>query len=106
MANLVVVQYMGFQVTDLVREYSFAVRGDATEAIRYTLTIANEAFVSHQVRYQDGAEICSLRLHSELDAHGNHPPTTSFCITDTELTIYQDAHKPKANRSFPKRPDA
>lgn len=105
MADLAVVQYIGFQVTDLVREYSFTVLGDATAPLRYTLTIANEAFVSHQVRYQDGAEICSLRLRSELNAHANHPPTTRFCITDTELAIYQDARKPKADRSFLKRPN-
>jgi hypothetical protein len=105
MTDPIVVEYIGFEVKTLVREYTFGVREKATEPLHYTLTIANEAFVSHRARYQDAPEICSLRLHHELDAHANHPPTTSFCITDTELAVYQDARKPKANRSFHKRPD-
>jgi hypothetical protein len=105
MADSIFVQYLGFQAHTLVRKYIFAVRETATEPLHYTLTIANEAFVSHRARYQDAPEICSLRLHRELDAYANHPPTTSFCITDTELAIYQDARKPKANRGFHKRRD-
>jgi hypothetical protein len=105
MSDPILVQYVGFQVKALVREYTFAVREKATEPLQYTLTIAHEAFVSHRARYQDAPEICSLKLHRELDAHANHPPTTSFCITDTELAVYQDARKPKANRSFHKRRD-
>lgn len=103
MADPVVVQYIGFQVKDLVREYTFDVREKATEPLHYTLTIANEAFVSHRVRYQDAPDICSLKLHRELDAHANHPPTTSFCVTDMELALYQDIRTPKVNRSFQKR---
>jgi hypothetical protein len=105
MTDPIIVQYIGFQAKALVREYTFAVREMATEPLNYTLSIPNEAFVSHRARYQDAPEICSLRLHRELDAHANHPPTTSFYVTDTELAIYQDARKPKANRSFYKRQD-
>jgi hypothetical protein len=105
MADSIIVQYLGFEVKDLVREYAFAVRETATQPLHYTLTIANEAFVSHRVRYQDAPDICSLKLRRELDAHANHPPTTSFCITDTELAVYHDARKPKLNRSFHKRQD-
>jgi hypothetical protein len=105
MADPIVMQYRGFQVKALVREYTFAVLQAAMDPLQYTLTIANEAFVSHRVRYQDAPDICSLKLRRELDAHANHPPTTSFCITDTELAVYQDARKPKANRSFQKRQD-
>ena len=76
------VQYVGFQAGDLVREYRFAVHDTAQEDLSYTLIIANEAFVAHRVRYQDGPEICLLRLHRELGAYANHPPTTNFCITD------------------------
>jgi hypothetical protein len=97
------VQYLGFQVGALVREYSFAVRETAEERINYTLTIFNEAFVAHRVRYQDAPEICSLRLQRELDAHANHPPTTSFCISDAELATYRDAHAPKGAHRSQKR---
>lgn len=65
MADSIIVQYLGFEVKDLVREYAFAVLEAATEPLHYTLTIANEAFVSHRVRYQDAPDICSLKLHME-----------------------------------------
>jgi len=103
MSDQIIVQYVGFQSKPLVREYTFAVRESATEPLQYILTIANEAFVAHRVRYQDAPDICSLRLHQELHTHSNHPPTMSFCVTDTELALYQDARKPKANRSFSRR---
>jgi hypothetical protein len=105
MKDQITVQYEGFQAKPLVREYAFLVREAATEPLHYTITIANEAFVSRRVRYQDAPAICSLRLRRELDAHGNHPPTFSFCVTDTELAIFQDTSKPKANRNFLKRRD-
>ena len=102
MTDLIIVQYVGFQVKDMVREYTFAVREAPADALHYTLTIENEAFVSHRARYQDAPEICSLKLHRELDTYANHPPTTSFCVTDAELATYQDGRKPKAKRSYQK----
>jgi hypothetical protein len=97
------VQYHGFQAGILVREYRFTVRDTTQEEVNYTLTISNEAFVARRVRYQDAPEICSLRLHRELDTFANHPPTTSFCISDTELATYRDAHAPKAGHRSQKR---
>ena len=105
MIDRIIVEYVGFQVKPLVREYAFAIRETATEPLQYTVTIANEAFVSHRARYQDAPEICSLRLHRELETHANHPPTTNFCVTDAELAVYQGALKPKPNRSFHRRQD-
>jgi hypothetical protein len=106
MNSPIIVQYVGFQVTSVLREYTFSVRETATEPLHYTLTIANEAFVTHRVRYQDAPQICSLRLRRELDAHANHPLASSFCVTDTELATYQGAHVPKAKRSLRERRDA
>jgi hypothetical protein len=101
----ILVKYVGFQVGVVDREYRFAVRDTEKEDIDYTLTISNEAFVAHRVRYQDAAEICSLRLHRELDLHDNHPPTRSFSITDAELATYQESHAPKRPKIFQKRQD-
>jgi hypothetical protein len=103
MSDRILVQYVGFQVKASVREYSFAVREAASEPLQYLVTIANEAFASRRARYQDAPEICSLRLHRELDAHANHPPTTSFCVTDAELANYQDSRKAKPKSSMRKR---
>lgn len=71
-----------------------------TGTCEYALTIANEAFEAHRARYQDGPDICSLRLHRELAANANHPPTTHFCVTDAELADYGDARRPKPPRGF------
>lgn len=96
-------QYVGFEVGPLVREYRFVVRDAEPEPLSYTVTISNEAFNAHRVRYQDGAEICSQKLQRELDAHANHPPSTNFSISDAELTTYRDAHAPGAKRSHKRR---
>ena len=63
MNDNVVVQFIGFEAKALVREYNFQVRRASSEIREFTLTIVNEAFNSRSVRYQDVAEICSLRLH-------------------------------------------
>ena len=105
MTGRLIVQYVGFRATGLAREYTFAVREGPSDTLHYTLEIANEAFALHRARYQDAPEICSLRLHHELDAHANHPPTTHFCVTDAELAGYQDARQPKPLRRFQRAPE-
>ena len=102
----VIVQYVGFQVKSLVREYTFAVREVPSEPLQYTLTITNEAFASHRARYQDAPDICSLKLRRELAAHANHPATTEFCVTDAELADYHAARTPKRTGMYYPRPDA
>ena len=105
MADQIIVQYVGFTAGAVVREYSFLVRDDSGQPREYTVTIANEAFVSHRVRYQDGPMICSLRLRRELttnatdpnatanatDPNATDPYTMQFCITDSELADYKNS---------------
>jgi hypothetical protein len=101
MRNNIIVQYVGFEAKMLVREYAFTVReGGSGESREYTLTITQEAFGSHRARYQDGPDICSLRLHRELATNENHPLHTHFCVTDNELTEYYDAHRQKTLRRY------
>jgi hypothetical protein len=90
------VQYVGFEARGLVREYKFVVRGATNQTSEYFLEIDNESFSSRQVRFQDGAEICSLRLHRELSAFGNHPPRSHYQIGTSELEDYRKSHSPKA----------
>jgi len=104
MIGRLIVQYVGFETKLLVREYTFAVREVPCDTLYYKVSIANEAFISHRVRYQDAPDICSLRLHQELDTHANHPPTTHFNVTDAELAIYRD-HLPKPLGRFERRPE-
>lgn len=100
-----VVAYIGFQTKPTAREYAFTVHEQAREAIGYTLTILNEAFISRRARYQDAPDICSQRLHRELDAHANHPPATNFSITEADLDHYRDSHQPKSKNGPWKRRD-
>jgi hypothetical protein len=94
-------QYVGFENRGTVREYAFTLRGSGGTSTEYFVTIANAAFVAHRVRYQDGPEICSLRLHREFAARTEHPPSTRFSVTDAELADYLNdrARKPKPGGS-------
>ena len=104
MNNNAIVQFVGFQSKSLVREYTFTVRERSTEPREFTLTIPNEAFDSHRVRFQDAPDICSHRLHRELAATENHPEKSHFRLTDAELEEYRAAHAPKTSRNPYQRP--
>lgn len=95
-SDRVALQYVGFESKGPVREYAFTVRGTEGASSEYFVTIANDAFVAHRVRYQDAPEICSLRLHREFAARTDHPPSTRFSVTDAELADYKEAHTPKS----------
>jgi hypothetical protein len=97
----IIVQYLGFQAKLLMREYTFQVREAGTER-EYTLNIPNEAFLSHNVQYQDAPAICSQRLQAELAAHENHPLQTEYLITSAELEAYRTSRSEKSHR-FPSR---
>jgi len=100
MADQINVQYVGFKAGAQVREYTFVAQEAASEPREYTLTIANEAFESHRARYQDGPDICSVRLRREFRDFANHPPKTHFSVTDGDLADYQDSRKVKMPRRF------
>ncbi len=70
MSDNVMVQFVGFQSKAQVREYTFTVRERETEPREFTVAIANEAFDSRRVRFQDAPDICSHKLHRELGRHG------------------------------------
>lgn len=97
----IIVQYRGFQARQSAREYSFQVREAGAER-EFTLSIANEAFLSHLARYQDGPDICAQRLQAELTAHANHPSQTEHMITSAELDCYRTSRAVKPGR-YPSR---
>ncbi len=99
MSDKIYVQYLGFKGRASVREYTFCVWEVWNQRREFILTIANEAFVSHRVRYQDAPDICSLKLRHELATYANHPPKTHFPITEAELENYRDAHGHKPTPS-------
>ena len=85
----VALQYRRFENKGAVR--AFTLRWSADKSSEYFVIIATAAFVAHRARYQNGPEICSLRLHRESD----HSPSTRFSVTDAELAEYMNAHVPK-----------
>ncbi len=93
------VQYVGFQSKELVREYSFLVRQESGTR-EFLLAIANEAFRSRRISYQDAPAICSAKLHRELATYANYPPQTQYTISEGELKEYRDSHAPKAAKGF------
>jgi hypothetical protein len=97
-----VVQYVGYQAKADVREYSFLVRGSSGDPRQFFLSIANEAFAAHLVRFQDAAEICMIRLQQELAAL-TQPARTEFRVSEADLAAYRAAHAPKPRPRFPSR---
>lgn len=95
MSGEAIVQYVGFVCRPQVREYTFSVREVSQEPRQYTVTIPNDAFNSHRVRFQDAPDICSLKLHRELAASGNHPELSHYDMSDAELEAYRSAHAPR-----------
>ena len=98
-------QYLGFESKNQGREYAFQVRYAAEDVRDFTLTIRDEAFTSHRVRYQDAPDVCSLKLRRELVANADLPSKTNFSITDTELEDYKAGHTTKSsNRLYTPKP--
>jgi len=105
MSDSLIVQFVGYEVRPMVREYMFTVREDKTEPREFTLTIASAAFNCRRARFQDAPDICSLRLRRELAADANHPANSHFQITDEELDDYRGRHSPKPSHSPYKKKD-
>ena len=101
------VEYVGFRSASDRREYLLRAH-HGPEIHEYTIGIAHAAFAAGRARFQDGPEICYLRLLRELEAAESVPRADHFTITDQELTDYVTAHTPPARRRFapPSRPAA
>lgn len=97
-------QFVGFKPKALVREYTFWVREESIQPREFTVTIANEAFSEHRLRFQDAPDVCSLKLRRELANDANHRTESSFNITDAELADYQASHTAPRRNTFARRP--
>jgi hypothetical protein len=101
----IIVQFLGYEVKALVREYTFAVREVSSEPREFTLTIPTEAFNARLLRIQDAPDVCSRKLRRELEANANHPPDTHYAISNAELEDYRSARAPRTPRSpFSRKP--
>jgi hypothetical protein len=101
----ILIQYVGFKVMPLSREYLFTVR-DAGVVHEFRFSISNADFDSHRARYQDGPEICSLKLHRELEGRSDYPLDNHFRVSETELDTFRETRLPKSLRKpFTRKPE-
>lgn len=91
------VEYVGFRTGPARREYVLRSHY-GPETREYVVGIMHAAFRAGRARYQDGPEICYLKVLRELEASENAPGAEDFTITDTELADYLAAHAPAARR--------
>jgi hypothetical protein len=105
MSAALYVAYLGFEARVETREYVFSVRYGGEEPREFLLSIPNEAFLSHRIRYQDAPGICTVRLRRELAGPAAPPAGAHYTITDNEIEEFRAAHAPKPNRSGMYKPD-
>ena len=96
-------EYVGFEVNDTTRTYMFNVTQPDGDPRKFLVSISNRAFLAKRVRYQDGPEICFLKLERELLANGEAKTSTRMKVTDQELDEYRDSHtkRPPQHRPRP-----
>ncbi|HTZ75771.1 MAG TPA: hypothetical protein VMB47_17780 [Candidatus Aquilonibacter sp.] len=106
MSEGIFMEYMGFTSTTQGREYAFHVRFSPEDSRDYTVTIANGAFISRRVSYQDGPNVCSSRLKRELTANPHAPTGTSLLIDEKEIDDQKLTNTPEVpkHRYGPKLP--
>jgi len=89
-------EYRGFRNTEVSREYLLLARL-LDEEREYVVAIAQAAFASRRVSFQDGPDICFQRLRRELLGQAL-VPLPQLTITEGELAAYRTAHAPVATR--------
>jgi hypothetical protein len=86
---------VGFAETAGAREYRLRIRQGA-EAHEFTVIVSHEAFLSHRLRYQDGPEVCFMKLQRALVDGAGALPTGALAVTEADLEAFKTAHAPKA----------
>ena len=107
MGVAVLMEYAGFRTTAKGREYAFHVRFSERDSRDYTVTIADGAFTSRLVSYQDGPSVCSSKLKRELSVNPDALTGTSFSIDEKEIEDHNARHEPEhlKHRGRPKLPN-
>lgn len=99
----ILMQFVGFTSNAFEREYTFMVREASVEPREFTVAIANEAFSEHRLRFQDGPDVCSLKLRRELTNGANLLPESHFHLTNAELDDYRTSHESTRRIPFARR---
>jgi hypothetical protein len=98
-------EYVGFTVDETSRIYTMRVRKPGGILHEFQIAIANQAFLTNRVRYQDAAEICFLKLERELSQCAEDTlPAPRMQVTDAELDEYRVSHTKKPPPPRPRFP--
>lgn len=89
------IEYMGFYTGVLTRDYRLRVIEDDGSFHDVVVAIAHAAFRDKRVRYQDGAEICYIKLQSAMAESAGTPPDAHHEVSDADLVAYVEARKPR-----------
>lgn len=103
MASPARVEYVGVTAQGNIREYALRAWQVTGSFRSFVVTIPNEAFLDHRVRYQDAPEICYLKVQREVLACADGPAISKVKVTEEDLDEYRAAHAPKVpKRRLPK----
>jgi hypothetical protein len=91
------VEYLGFTTTTLAREYHLRVHQGA-EIHDFMVAVSNDAFLDHRLKYQDGPEICFLKLQRALAEGEGSLPESELAVTQSDLDAYRTAHTPQKRK--------
>jgi len=91
------VEYVGFRSGPTRREYTLRMHL-GPEIREFTVGIAHSALTAGRARFQEGPEICYLKLLREMQAASDAPGADDFTLTDAELADYLTAHTPAPRR--------
>lgn len=102
------VEYVGFRNGATTRDYVLAVRHADGSRDEYVVAIEHAAFAARRARYQDGAEICYLKLRRAVAAWTLAPESGPLAarqdVTEAELLAYREEHEPRPRIPRPARP--
>jgi hypothetical protein len=89
------IQYVGFNGTAGSRAYDFHVIEAAREPRDFTVEIQSEAFGPSQLRFQDGPDICFVRLKKGLQEETQEARAEGHLnINEQDVRVYLETHRP------------
>jgi hypothetical protein len=88
------IQYVGFHVSGTARTYNFHVTDAAQESREFAVKVKIGRFGSTALKYQQGPEICLLRLRRALEGEGDGSCASSQLeVVETDIRDYLERRK-------------
>lgn len=88
------IQYVGFRVTGTARTYNFHVTDTAQESREFVVKVKIARFGSTALKYQQGPEICLLRLRRALEEEsGGSCASPQLEVVETDIHEYLERRR-------------